>query len=313
MAENITCLGSGTYFLDTIVVREYPEGCGKQRCFKDNVVIEEVGGTCGNVMTMLPYLGVKTFPLAILDESEQGYKIKSDLERYGADVRFVSNRQGGGTSLLRCTHKKDAEGNKVVTFRATSPGSMFPKHKQLNSRNGEVQVFLDSMGFTPSIFFFDDPAAAHIQIAEALRAKGTLVYFEPEGLDADKIGPFLKRVDVSDVVKCSAEKIQDMSWTDQYGDKLFIMTRGADGVNFRLGKGKWIHLDPVPNDNVVDWEGAGDWTTSTFLAEIAKRGCLSIASLTEDIVMECLQKAQETASRSVSFLGSKGMIHNDDK
>jgi hypothetical protein len=35
----------------------------------------EIGNTCGKVMTMLPYLGVKTFPVANFDVSPQGYQI----------------------------------------------------------------------------------------------------------------------------------------------------------------------------------------------------------------------------------------------
>ena len=70
---------------------------------------------------------------------------------------------------------------------------------------------------------------------------------------------------------------------------------------------------PVANDNVVDWEGAGDWTSSAFIAEYLKRGYRSVRSLTEDAVREILFEAQKVASRSVSFMGSKGMISNDTK
>jgi hypothetical protein len=43
------------------------------------------------VAAILPYLGVQTFPVAHFDQSEQGLQIKEDLQRYGADVRFVQN------------------------------------------------------------------------------------------------------------------------------------------------------------------------------------------------------------------------------
>jgi sugar/nucleoside kinase (ribokinase family) len=69
-----------------------------------------------------------------------------------------------------------------------------------------------------------------------------------------------------------------------------------------------VHIAPVPNDNVVDWEGAGDWTTSQFIACLCERNILSISQMTLEAVRECLAIACETASRSVSYLGSKGMI-----
>lgn len=309
--KTYSCLGSGAFFLDTVVVREYPEGYVKQRTFTETVAVEEVGGTCGNVMSMLPYLGVQTYPLALLDDSGLGMKIKDTLALYGADTRFVSNTEKGGTTLLRCTHKRDAEGNKVVKFRATSPGSMFAKRRQLSTKGGEVEEFLESLDFVPDVFFFDDPAAAHVQIAQALRPKGTLVYFEPEGIKDGKVAPFLKRVEVADIVKFSAEKITDESWMEKFDDKLFIRTMGEKGVAFRLRGGEWTVVPPVANDNVVDWEGAGDWTTSALIAELCKGGHMKVSELTDEIVRAALEEAQKVASRSVSFLSSKGMIHKD--
>ena len=59
-------LGTGNIALDIIYQREYPEGfdtAKKRNPFVDKLFIEEVGNTCGNVMTMLPYLGVETYPI----------------------------------------------------------------------------------------------------------------------------------------------------------------------------------------------------------------------------------------------------------
>ena len=94
-----------------------------------------------------------------------------------------------------------------------------------------------------------------------------------------------------------------------YRDKLFIRTMGEEGMEFNLRGGGWKRIAPVPNDHVVDWEGAGDWTSSVFLAELCKADKTDIARLTEDDVRKALEAAAATASRSVSFMGSKGMIH----
>ncbi len=305
-----TCLLSGNFALDTIVTRDYPNGfvIGKSNKFTETIVTETVGNTCGNVACMLAYLGVQTFPIAHLDISDQGVQIKSDLERYGADVRFVENSASGGTTLLRCTHKRDkTTGKHTVSFRATSPGSRFPKRRFLRVRD-EAPALMESLDFTPDIFFFDAAEAGLRYLAAELRKRGTLIYFEPES-DADK-NKFLKAVEVSDIVKFSHEKVDDTSFTSQYTDKLFIRTMGAEGLEFNLCGQGWIKVASVPNDNVVDWEGAGDWTTSQFIASLCERDILSISLMTTDIVRKCLEIACTTASRSVSYLGSKGMIDN---
>lgn len=303
-----TCLLSGNFALDTIVMRDYPNGfaVGKNNKFTETVVTECVGNTCGNVACILAHLGVQTFPIAHLDLSEQGLKIKDDLQRYGADVRFVENSASGGTTLLRCTHKRDKmTGEHIASFRATSPGSRFPKRKFIRVRD-EAPLFLENLNFIPHIFFFDAAEAGLRYLAGGLRERGTLIYFEPES-DADK-NKFLKAVEVSDIVKFSHEKVGDMAFTAHYPDKLFIRTLGSEGLEFNLCGQGWVKVASVPNDNVIDWEGAGDWTSSQFLACLCERDLLSVSQMTTDAVRECLEIASETASRSLSFLGSKGMI-----
>ena len=102
-----TCMGTGNYSFDIITRREYPNGfvVGKRNKYVEKIMTMEIGNTCGNVITMLPYLGVKTFPVAKLDVSPQGYQMKRDMKAYGADVRFVDNTLKGGTTILRCMHK----------------------------------------------------------------------------------------------------------------------------------------------------------------------------------------------------------------
>ena len=71
---NKTIIGTGIFNLDTIVVREYPQWPAL-RPLTDKVALEEVGGTCGNVMCMLARLGWDAKPLVCLDDSPEGLKV----------------------------------------------------------------------------------------------------------------------------------------------------------------------------------------------------------------------------------------------
>ena len=304
---NKRILGTGNFALDIIYQREYPEGfdtAKKRNPFVDKKILEEVGNTCGNVMCMLPYLGVETYPIGHFDESEQGLKITADLKRYGANTRFVKNSEEGGTTLMTCIHKLDTNGQHTMSHRATAPNSRFPKRKQL--RKDEVQGFVDALDFKPDAYFFDVSDAGPRELAKALKEQGVLVYYEPEG--NKEMNKFLKCVEVSDVIKFSGTNILDTSFVANYPDKLFIRTMGEEGMEFNLQGQGWQRIAPIPNNNVVDWEGAGDWTSSVFLAELCRLNKLNIAQLTEQVVRKVLEKAAATASRSVSFMGSKGMI-----
>jgi predicted esterase YcpF (UPF0227 family) len=110
----------------------------------------------------------------------------------------------------------------------------------------------------------------------------------------------------------SGEYIQDLSFADAYQNKLFIQTLGADGLRFKLGGGQWVKLDPILNPDYKDYEGAGDWTSSTLIAALCSRNLLKVKDMTEEAVKEVLTIAQTIASYSVGFYGSKGLIHEDE-
>ena len=324
-----TCMGTGNFSFDIITQLEYPNGfvVGKRNKSEEKILTMEIGNTCGNVMTMLPYLGVKTFPVAKLDMSPQGYQMKRDMKGYGADVRFVSNTLSGGTTVLRCVHKLDMDGKPTMGHKGSTAGkpwsgpSARPARKYLSSKGGEVDFLVESMGFTPDVFFFDIAQAGHRILAERLREKGTLVYFECDS-DGHRIEDetrrqaayraFLRCVEASDVVKMSGQYVQDLSFAEAYQDKLFIQTLGVEGLRFKLGRGEWIKLDPIMNSDYKDYEGAGDWTSTTLIAALCSRNMLKVKDMTEEAVKEMLMMAQTMASYSVGFIGSKGMIHADE-
>ena len=108
------------------------------RLFVDKEVMQEVGGTCGNVMCMLATMGWEVSPVACLDDSAEGWKITEDMKQFGCDCTYVSNTAGGCTTILRCTHKKDADGRHVMGVMAGSPGgSHFPRRHFLRARDGK--------------------------------------------------------------------------------------------------------------------------------------------------------------------------------
>ena len=58
-------IGTGIFNWDSISVREYPQGPQRNRIFDEKLVVEEVGGTCGNVMCMLAHFGWEAFPVTL--------------------------------------------------------------------------------------------------------------------------------------------------------------------------------------------------------------------------------------------------------
>lgn len=293
----LTCLGAGTFPLDNL-----QEKIGKNV----NIIYQHVGGTAGNVMTILAWMGWHTLPAARLDDSEAGLLIKADLESYGCDTRLVSNTPDGGTTILDIIHKTDRDGKPKTAYMAHSPrGGRFVNHRFWTMK--QAQELIDSLEEMPDVFFFDRCAPGNILLAQLFHERGVLVYYEPnEPVDRN----FLRAVAASDIVKFSNEKHPDVSFTEGFTDKLFIQTLNEKGLRFKLRAEGWMTIPPEHNPHAVDGEGAGDWTTSTFINELGHHHMLTFDRIHQPNVTHCLEEAQRVASMSVSYLGAKGLIHH---
>lgn len=293
----LTCLGAGTFPLDNLMIKN-ADGSVEN-------IYQHVGGTAGNVMSILAMYGWNAFPAARLDDSEVGLQLKADLEQYGCDTRYLTNTPDGGTTILDIIHKTGRNGKPRTAYMAHSPrGGRFVNHRFWTIK--QAQALFDSLDKMPDIFFFDRCAPGNILLAQLFQERRVMVYYEPnEAVDRN----FLRAVDASDIVKFSNERHPDVSFTDKYTDKLFIQTMNEEGLRYRLRGLDWKTLNPVRNPHAIDGEGAGDWTTSTLIHALGRHGLPRIANLQTSVLEVCLMEAQEKASESVSFLGAKGLIH----
>ena len=301
--NNPTCLVLGSMPMD--VIRRKNADRTVDRLYV------HVGHTAGNVATMLAAgFGWRTLPVAHFDGFGWGGRLKEDLERYGADVRFVTTGGDGGTTFFVETHKTGPDGRPKVGRETRVPrGGRFSSYRLPTKET--ARALLDGPLADPpppDVLFFTEPVAGHRLVAEELRARGTFVYFEPPKRATSR--ELASGIAVADVVKFSDEDYPDVSFAEGLADRLAIQTMKGEGVRFNLRGAGWRTVPPVPNPDFLDGEGAGDWTSSAFLAALGRRGLPRLADLDESTVADCLREAQETASRSTSFLGSKGMLED---
>ena len=296
--NRLTCLGAGTFPLDNLLMK-HADGSVE-------TIYQHVGGTAGNVLSILAWMGWHTLPAARLDDSEVGLQLKADLESYGCDNRYLTNTHDGGTTILDIIHKTGRDGKPKTAYMAHSPrGGRFVNHRFWTLK--QAQALFDSLDELPEVFFFDRCAPGNILLAELLHERGVLVYYEPnEPVDRN----FLRAVAASDIVKFSNERHPDVSFTDGVTDKLFIQTMNQEGLRYRLRGSEWKQLAPVWNPDAIDGEGAGDWTSSTFINALGKHGLPRVSDMEVAVLEECLMEAQQVASKSVSYIGAKGLIHH---
>ncbi|MCQ2384121.1 MAG: PfkB family carbohydrate kinase [Paludibacteraceae bacterium] len=311
--KQLSIMGVGAYCLDTIVKREYPNGFvpGRRNKFVEHLIQEEVGSNPGNVMCIMGWFGWNSYPIALFDNSREGLKLTADFQRYGCNTRFVSNTPEGGTNLLKVIHALDDNGNPIRKFsKRHAPNSGFPKDKAFTvmGKDATLPKFIASLDFLPDVYFFESTTAAWRELGKWMRSKGVMVYYEVQRMSMKEFPKYLKCMKESDIVKFSDEAVEDLGFVDELKDKLVIQTLGSKGVRFNLRGAGWQALPPVVNENVVDTEGCGDWTTASFINALGKRGVLKFENLTADLVSECLMEAQGYASQCASYIGTKGII-----
>ena len=293
MSDNII-LGAGLISLDVLI-----------RDGERLPVSYYVGGTCGNVMMILAHMGWDAFPIARLDGTKDTARLLADMKKNSVHTDFISTSDGKTPVIVQRNFiNKDG----VPTHRFESRNNMgrfYLDFKSLTLK--QTNDVIARIDFVPKVFFFDRVSPAILRLADTFKEKGSAVFFEPSSRGGD-VKTFNKCVEVADVIKFSDQRIKDYHQFDDVEDKLFIQTRGAQGLTYRLNSG-WTHLEPMVNDNVVDTAGAGDWTAAALINELYKdKEKHEIFHFTPTAIAEALNAAQRIGAQSCSYEGARGMM-----
>ena len=317
--SGFSCVGLGDICLESVVRKDCAKGFSHKG--KDTIVSQEIGGAMGNVMCNMAYMGWQAYPIALLDTTSTSAKIISDLERFGVDTRLVSSSNEGKTYIKQYSHYYDSCGNHEAVYGrikihskkldASGTPQMHISYKQVSSKGNAVANILSKIDFVPDVFFFDCVKPGHRMIAEAIRAKGALICFEPTKRH-EKWEKTRECAAASDIVKVSRNDIFNIEdFVEDTSAKLVVQTLDSDGVRFNLFGQGWEYVPAVANDYRVDPTGAGDITTAMFLTKLAALDCLKVTKFTTDKVRQALSEAMVYAAYSISFLGSKAMWYAD--
>ncbi len=292
MTNNI-CVGAGLISLDILLKNE-----------GSRPVSYYVGGTCGNIMMLLSYMGWSTYPIARLDNSKYTDRLLADMHKYNVNTEYIST-DSGSTPVIIQRNIIDKDGHPTHKFECRGGNGRFYLNfssltkKQAHDILSEIDIF-------PNVFFFDRVSPAIIDMAKEFKEKGALIYFEPSCKISEK--HFTECVELADVIKFANQRIPDTSYFDGIYDTIIIQTLGDKGLRFRYNS-QWINLPPIQNNNVIDTVGAGDWTSAALiyqLGDYSRQQILQSITITDMKVL--LQKAQKVGSMSCSYEGARGMM-----
>ncbi|WIW00288.1 PfkB family carbohydrate kinase [Kinneretia aquatilis] len=265
-----------------------------------------IGGSTGNVLSILAFLGWESLPLVNLGRDHVGATIHREFTKLGANMRHVRLDRSLTSPLLYQFAGEPTEAPRY-SFACPVCGQTRRFHENLVDSGGEdfARCAAES-----NVFFFDRVTAGTVRMAQAARAGGAFVFFEPSSISADRY-LFDAALSSAHVVKYSVDRIGEPLGQNLASGFIEIQTLGARGLRFRKHSlvPDWIELPALRSSSVADTSGAGDWCTAGFLhALFARREGFEIRDLSYNDIYRSLRLGQSIASLSVRHVGARGLM-----
>jgi len=263
------------------------------------------GGSFGNVLTILSFLGLESFPIARLGKNDFSKLLLKDISLWNVNSEFIFQEEKGSTPIIIQRILKNKSGEAIHRFEFRNPlnGNWLPTYRPFLSK--KVSLISDLIP-KPQIYYFDRVSRASIDLARIAKEHGALIYFEPSNLkDSKQLTEVLKFVDI---IKFSADRISN--YRNLYPKRnaiLEIETLGKEGVNFRFKSNKWHSLNSFNLPNISDSSGAGDWCSAGIIDIITKNGFLEDQKLAN--IKEAIVRGQSYGAINCLFDGARGAMY----
>lgn len=296
-------LGTGLLALDVVISAD-----------ANRPIQSFAGGTCGNVLSILAYLGWDAYPIARLNRDAAATRLASDLARWGVHLDYVHTGKTASTPIIIQENRLTPAGVPKHKFTWACPrcGHWLPSFRPITR-----DVIDDVLPATENtaVFFLDRLSRAAITLAKSAAEHGALVVFEPSGRSDPKL--FDEAIQIAHIVKYADQRLSDAGGTmsEDSATLLEIQTLGSQGLRFRHKRNavpsEWIALDAVPTSDIVDTCGSGDWCTAGLLAKLATNGRQAFTSHDLDTITAALNYGQTLAAWNCAFEGARGGMYVD--
>ena len=292
-----TCVGTGLVALDVVISND-----------SANPSLFLAGGTCGNVLTILSYLGWNSYPVARLSNNVAAELLIKDISSWNVKDDLLSISESGSTPIIihRILRDKQGLAKHKFEFRNPEDGTYLPSYKPCLAAS--VKGILELQPFS-NVFFFDRINRGAIDLAKGYKMNGAIIFFEPS--NAKEIAKFNECLELADVVKFAEDRIpnaDDFSLLKRV--PLCIQTLGAAGLKYKLaGDIEWTYLKSYQNSNVLDAAGAGDWCTAGIIKSLFQTG-QKVEDIEKNELRKGLEFGQALSSLNCTYEGARGLMYS---
>jgi len=149
-----TIVGTGLISLDLVLG---PDGSNSPRRY--------AGGTCGNVLIIMSYLGWKSYPVARMNGDKASKLVLQDLIRWRVKIDCATAKPGSNTPIIvqRIQKKQNGEASHRFSWKCPNCGAWLPSYSAVPAVAARA---ISEIVKSPRVFFFDRVSRGAINLAK---------------------------------------------------------------------------------------------------------------------------------------------------
>lgn len=263
------------------------------------------GGSCGNVLALLAWLGWKSVPVTRMGLDWAANVVRKDFSALGLDDTFLSKERAIQTPIVIQRFVQDKSGKRVHRFSLACPecGGWLPRYRA--STLGQAAEVTQS-NIAPKVLYMDRVSPAALHVAAWAKEQGALIVFEPSSIADER--QFQRAVDLCHVLKFSHDRlghVRDLHETQ--GPRIIVETCAEEGLRFRW-RGHWTDLPAFHSPRFLDGAGAGDWCTAGLIHQLGTGGAKILETLQKPRLLATLRFGQALAAINCGYEGARGAM-----
>lgn len=265
------------------------------------------GGTCGNVLAILAFLGWRSHAFGNLRRDVAGRLVRRDLRRWRVDTRLLESSDPSPTPIM--VHRIHANGaGHSFSTRCPECGERLPTFCGISAQAASTVERLPDV----QVFFVDRLTAGILALTERFHAQGAVIMFEPSAFGDPNA--FEAMLSMTHILKYSSDRFPRLDVKPPHNVLLEVQTLGSAGLRFRMNadevqSGGWVNLKAFAVGEISDTAGAGDWCSAGIIHGLAGQGLLGLKKASPEAVMAGFRLAQGLAAWNCCFEGARGGIY----
>lgn len=301
-------IGMGLVALDIVIEKN-----------RDTKPLLYAGGSCGNVLSILSYLGYETYPIARLANNKATDELLNDFKYFGVKTDLIFKGDDGSTPIIIQRNSESKDGSPVHRFEFRNPedGKFLPSFKPVLAKT--IDYFYNKKSKC-DFFYLDRISRSSIEMAKLYKKNGAIIIFEPSSLKMDNLKIINELTEFVDIIKFSSDRIPSYKTILKKSKiPLEIETLGKDGINYRINinretnENNWMHISTFNLGSIVDSSGAGDWTSAGIITGLIENKIEGIEEINNEMIESILRYAQTLGALSCLFKGARGLMYQIDK